>query len=93
MNAELSVVGSCPIIVPTLFREQYLDCLRVLTRDGDARPYLSAMQRIHGWTASFDYENLDDVIARMKACNAFERSRAQFELLFPEARAPERGQS
>lgn len=84
MNAELSVVGSCRIIVPTLFREEYLDCLRVLTRDGDARPYLGAMQRIHGWTASFDYDDLDDVIAKMSACNAFERSRAQFKLLFPE---------
>jgi len=83
MNAELSVVDSCRIIVPTLFREEYFDCLRVLTRDGDARPYLAAMQRIHEWSASFSYESLDEAIALMRACNAFERSRAQFRLLFP----------
>jgi Fic family protein len=83
MNAELSVVDSCRIIVPTLFREEYLDCLRVLTREGNAKPYLNAMQLIHGWTAAFDYENLDNVIADMQACNAFERSRIQYKLLFP----------
>lgn len=83
MNAELSVVNSCRIIVPTLFREEYLDCLRVLTRDGDPKPLLDGMQRIHEWTAAFDYENLDKVIADMQLCNAFEKSRVQHKLLFP----------
>ncbi len=83
MNAELSVVNSCRIIVPTLFREEYLDCLRVLTRDGQATPLLSAMQKIHQWTAAFDYEDLDGVIAQMTHCNAFERSLIQFKLLTP----------
>ena len=38
MNAELSVVGACRIIIPTLFREEYLDCLRVLSRSGNPVP-------------------------------------------------------
>lgn len=83
MNAELSVVNSCRIIVPTLFREEYLDCLRVLTRAGDPKPFLDAMQWIHEWTAAFDYEDLDKAIADMQACNAFERSRVQHKLLLP----------
>jgi hypothetical protein len=83
MNAELSVVNSCRIIVPTLFREEYLDCLRVLTRDGNPKPFLDAMQWIHTWTASFDYEDLDKAIAEMKSCNAFERSRTFHKLSFP----------
>lgn len=83
MNAELSVVNSCRIIVPTLFREEYLDCLRVLTRAGDPKPFLDAMQWIHEWTAAFDYEVLDKAIADMQSCNAFERSRVQHKLLLP----------
>lgn len=83
MNAELSVLGSCRIIVPTLFREEYLDCLRLLTRDGQAAPMLAAMQKIHQWSAAFDYEDLDQVIAQMTRCNAFERSLIQFKLLTP----------
>lgn len=82
MNAELSVVNSCRIIVPTLFREEYLDCLRVLTREGNPKPFLDGMQWIHEWTAAFDYENLDEVIADMQLFNAFEKSRVQHKLLF-----------
>lgn len=88
MNAELSVVGSCRIIVPTLFREEYLDCLRLLTRNGQVAPLLAAMQKINQWTAAFDFEDLDHVIAQMTRCNAFERSLIQFKLLTPSTAAP-----
>lgn len=83
MNAELSVVDSCRIIVPTLFREEYLDCLRLLTRSGTPKPFLDAMQKIHAWTAEFDYEDVDAVIELMEACHAFEKSRVQYKLLAP----------
>ncbi len=83
MNAELSVVGECRIIIPTLFREEYLDCLRVLTRQGEASPFLRAMQFIHRWTAAFSYESLDQTIAGLRASNAFEKSRVQYKLLMP----------
>lgn len=83
MNAELSVVGACRIIIPTLLGEEYLDCLRVLSREGNPAPFIAAMQKIQDWTAAFDYQNIDTVIERLKACNAFERSRVQFQLLTP----------
>lgn len=83
MNAELSAADGCRIIVPTLFREEYLDCLRHLTRNGHAEPFLKAMTRIHDWTSRFDYEDIDQVIATMRQCNAFERSRTQFKLSWP----------
>jgi hypothetical protein len=81
MNSELSVMKNCRIIIPTLFREEYIDCLRVLSRQGDAKPFLDAMQWIHQWTGSFDYEDLDRTISEMARCNAFERSRTQYQLL------------
>lgn len=83
MNAELDTVNSCRIIIPTLYREEYLDCLRVLTRDGNAKPFLDAMQWIQSWTASFDYENLDSLVVSLEKTNAFERSRVQYKLLMP----------
>lgn len=87
MNAELTAAGGCRIIVPTLYREQYLDCLRVLTREGDPEPFIRAMRYIHEWTAAFRYEDLDQVIEDMQACNAFERSLVQHKLLQPPQRA------
>jgi hypothetical protein len=39
------------------------------------------MQEIQQWTAAFDYTDLDRVIEQMKACNAFEKSLKQDQLL------------
>jgi hypothetical protein len=60
-----------------------LDCLRVLTREGEPEPFIRAMQKIQAWTAAFQYDDLDAAIAQMQACHAFEKSRTQFRLLMP----------
>ena len=57
--------------------------MRVLTREGQPKPFVDAMEKMHMWTAAFQYDELDAVIASTQACNAFEKSRAQFKLLFP----------
>lgn len=88
MNAELSAVGACRIMVPTLFREEYLDSLRALSRQGDASPFMTAMQKIHHWTAAFRFEELDHTIAELARCNAFERSLVQYKLLTPRHLTP-----
>jgi Fic family protein len=84
MNSELSAAGEVRIIVPTLYREQYLDCLRELTRAARTGPYLRAMTEIQRWTAAFTYEDLDATIDWMSRCNAFERSLVKHRLLWPE---------
>ena len=83
MNAELSAAGHCRIIVPTLYRETYIDCLRALTRDGNLQPFIKAMEDIQKWTAAFDYGSLDQTIKSLQESNAFERSLADFHLLQP----------
>ena len=83
MNSELSAAGEARIIIPTLYREQYLDCLRELTRGERCEPYLDSMANIQRWSAAFDFEDLDAVIDRMTRCNAFERSLVQYRLLWP----------
>jgi Fic/DOC family len=89
MNAELTVVNACRIILPTLFRDEYLDCLRLLTRKGEPKPFISTMQKLQQWTAAFNYEDLDQVIDSMKGCNAFEKSLMQYQLLNPTELAAE----
>ena len=54
MIAELSVAGRCRIIIPMLIREEYLHSLRVLTHESGPLPYVTTMQKIQRWTASFD---------------------------------------
>ncbi|HEY4339925.1 MAG TPA: Fic family protein [Steroidobacteraceae bacterium] len=84
MNSELSAAGETRIIVPTLYREQYLDRLRELTRAARTEPYLDAMTNIQRWTAAFSYADLDETIDLMTRCNAFQKSLGKHQLLWPE---------
>jgi hypothetical protein len=83
MNAELPTVNACRIIVPTLYRKEYMDCLRLLTRERDPKPLIKAMTHTLQWTPGFDYEDIAGTIKQMTKCNAFEKSRVQFNLLLP----------
>lgn len=81
MNAELSRVGRNRIIIPTLFHPQFVDCLRVLTRQGDVTPFVRALGKMAMWSAQFDYRDLGKIVPAIKATNAFEDSPTQFQLM------------
>jgi hypothetical protein len=83
MNAELVAGGLSRIIVPTVYREDYLGGLRALTREGHVKPYLETMdyaQRITSWV---DYHSLDGAIAMFAQCHAFDDDRAGTHLRLP----------
>ena len=81
MNAELSRLGLCRIIIPTLFHEQYVDAQRALTRRNDPDPIIHALGKIARWGSLFDYKDLHQVVASMRAANAFEEDPREFKLL------------
>ena len=88
MNAELSAEGLSRIIIPTVYREDYLLPLKALTNNRDPAPYLVAMSKIQQWTAAFDYdEHRSAITEALKACNAFEEDLRRFRLIFPEVPA------
>lgn len=74
LNAELSRLGRCRVIIPTLFHPQYIDCTRQLTRQNDPAGFVSAIARMARWCAQFSYSDLDNLIEALRACNAFEES-------------------
>ncbi|MBU2763890.1 Fic family protein [Acidithiobacillus caldus] len=84
MNAELSRLGLCRIIIPTLYHEQYVDAQRALTRGTDPVPLIHALSRIAKWTTLFDYTDLGDVVRAMTSAHAFEENARQFQLLGPD---------
>lgn len=87
MNAELSRLGLCRIIIPTLYHEQYVDAQRALTRGADPVPLIHALSRIAQWSTLFDYTDLDEVVRAMMDAHAFEESLRQFQLLGPDGSA------
>ena len=71
MNAELTAAGQSKIIVPTVFRPDYIGALRRLSRDREPDVLVSAMLRLWTfgrWLSSGDFETLK---ARLEASNAF----------------------
>ena len=80
MNAELSRVGACRVIIPTLFHPQYIDCLKVLTKSDRPAPFIKVIALMARWCGKFQYTRLPELLKAMTACNAFEESLARFRL-------------
>lgn len=85
MNCVLTEAGLCRIIIPTVYREDYLLPLKRLTNDRDAGPYIRGMARVHDWSSRFDYDQpLLNVQEQLGRCNAFKEDLKNYRLIFPE---------
>jgi hypothetical protein len=71
MNAELVHAGYSKIIIPTVMREDYLDALRRLSRDGDPELYIRMMLRVLEFTHALDPADLDRLQSQLERSNAF----------------------
>ena len=72
MNAELSATRETKIIIPTVYREDYLLNLRRLTRQQDAPAFIRMMVRAQAfshWLDPMDYTQLRD---QLEQANAFD---------------------
>ena len=71
MNAELVKAGQSKIIIPTVYREDYLGALKKLTKQGKCSTYIKMLQRAHQFSAHVYSENIDDMQEYLHSCNAF----------------------
>jgi hypothetical protein len=71
MNAELVVAGESKIIIPTVYRDDYLGALRRLTRRADPAAYIRMMERAHEFSANVYNDDRKEMEAYLKSCNAF----------------------
>jgi hypothetical protein len=72
MNAELVHGNQTRIIVPTVFREDYILSLRKLSRSKDPAVFIQVMERLQTFSDNLygdDFQKLSDYLQR---CNAFE---------------------
>ncbi len=86
MCAELSAVGQCRVLVPIVFRNEYLTALRALSRDARAELYARTLAYAWRWTAGMPWHDRSGVDGRLQATNALmdstdaERSSVRLEL-------------
>lgn len=71
MNAELVKAGERRIIVPTVFRDDYLGGLRALSRQGKAEPYIRMLAKAQEFTASIDFSDYGAAKTALERANAF----------------------
>ncbi len=71
MNSELVAADQSKIIIPTVFREDYLNALRRLTRRGDASVLIRALSRVRQFSANIIGDNFDETRLYLEQCNAF----------------------
>ena len=84
MNNALSAAGHCRILVPTVYREDYLLPLKALSQHGSTQPLIDSMVRIQRWSAAFDYGLARSALRNaLGRCHAFEEDLRNYRLIFP----------
>ena len=71
MNAELVHADQSKIIIPTVFREDYLNALRRLTRKGDPSVIVRAISRVRQFSANITGEDFEATKEYLEKCYAF----------------------
>lgn len=71
MNAELVAADQSKIIIPTVFREDYLNALRRLTRRGDPNVLIRAISRVRQFSANITGDDFETTREYLEQCNAF----------------------
>ena len=71
MNAELTAANQSKIIIPTVFRTDYLGALRQLTRKDNPEKLIHAIQCVRLFSSNLRGEDFDSMRYYMEHCNAF----------------------
>lgn len=85
MNAELTAAGQTKIIIPTVYREDYLGALRQLTRRNQPDTFIRMLQRAQKFSATITGQDMDAMQRVLEASNAF-REGDEHILRIPEAK-------
>lgn len=76
MNAELVKADEPRIIVPTVFREDYLLALRALSRQNNYDPFLKVMIKLHQFSVNLYGTDFSEMDNYLRLCNAYEEPSA-----------------
>ena len=75
MNAELVRAGEERIVVPTVYRANYLTALKALSQNGICEPLIHMLDYAQRWTAAVDWRSVAETEGELRALNAFLDSR------------------
>lgn len=71
MNAELVKQGQTKILIPTVYRDDYLLALRKLTRQQDPKAYIKMLTLAHTFSATIVGDDMNVMQKHLEQSNAF----------------------
>ncbi len=71
MNAELCRAGLERVIVPSVYRTEYLQSLRALTHNQKPEALISVMDFAQRFTAVVDFSDYKEAVRQLELCHAF----------------------
>lgn len=71
MNAELCSSNQCKIIIPTVYRDDYLLSIKRLTNHKDPTAYVEMLNRAHKFSSFLQFENYEKLYNYLESHNAF----------------------
>jgi DNA-binding Lrp family transcriptional regulator len=71
MNAELTARGLTKIIIPTVYREDYMGALKKLTKQSVTDPYIRMLLRAYEFSETLNGEDIDAMEQFLIECDAF----------------------
>lgn len=71
MNAELLNSNQCKIIIPTIYRDDYLLTIKKLTKQKAPAKYVQMLTKAHQFSSNLNFDKYDDLYKYLKFHNAF----------------------
>ncbi len=71
MNAELVVQNEQKIIIPTVYRNNYLGALKALSQSGKHTPIVQVLDFAHRYSTSIRWEDFDRAREDLQSTDAF----------------------
>ena len=82
MNAELVKAEQTRIIIPTVYRDDYLGALRRLTRQQAPLAYIKMLQRAQDFSATLEADSMEKIEMHLELSNAFkEHDEAKLKII------------
>ncbi|MBW2689224.1 MAG: Fic family protein [Deltaproteobacteria bacterium] len=84
MNAELVTGGLCRILIPSVFRNEYIASLKRMTHHSDPSAFVRVMSFAQEFVRQIDFTDLNSAKQLMEQCNAFDTPVDNLKLKLPQ---------
>jgi hypothetical protein len=72
MNAELVAANLSKVIIPTVYRTDYLGAMRAMSLRLNSIPFTRMLSRAFDFSATLTQKGFEDMLTYLRSCNAFE---------------------